>query len=221
MDFQKINFKKVTPEKDLTTKKFGLVTVLKPVGRVKGPHNKHIVWKCICACGKIFFARDNNLKQGSTRSCGCVGKESAKIRFRKHGLCSSPEYHTWQAMINRCTNKNNIGYHNYGGRGISVCDSWRSFKRFYQDMGDRPELDYRIDRIDNSKGYFKENCEWVTQSENNRNKRTNRVLVFNGVAKCVAAWCEITGINKSTIHGRLRLGWSVEKTLTSKVCYRK
>lgn len=92
-------------------------------------------------------------------------------RKEKHGMAGSRTYISWQRMIQRCYNPLETNFKNWGGRGITVCDEWReSFNSFYKDMGDRP-LGTSIDRIDNSKGYFKENCKWSTRREQNINKR--------------------------------------------------
>lgn len=88
----------------------------------------------------------------------------------KHGMNTRPEYSIWNNMIARCSNPCSIAYEKYGGKGIKVCDRWKdSFVSFYEDMGDRPSPEHSIDRIDGSKGYYKENCRWAdwhTQSIN-------------------------------------------------------
>lgn len=92
---------------------------------------------------------------------------------KKHGMTETPEYNCWKALKNRCLNPKNIQYKNYGGRGITVCERWLNFINFYEDMGNRPE-GCQIDRIDNNKGYCKENCRWTTNKINNRNRRNNK-----------------------------------------------
>ena len=93
-----------------------------------------------------------------------------------HKMSYSKIYRTWIAMLSRCRDKNNNNYKNYGGRGIGVCERWYEFENFYHDMGDLPFYEAQIDRIDNNKGYFKENCRWVTSKENCRNKRSTKKL---------------------------------------------
>ena len=88
----------------------------------------------------------------------------------KHGMARTPEYKSWQSMVQRCTNPGNRDFKNYGGRGIRVCDRWKAFPNFYADMGDRPE-GLTIERIDNDKGYSPGNCKWVTCFEQNQNQR--------------------------------------------------
>lgn len=91
-----------------------------------------------------------------------------------HQMTYSKIYRTWIAMLSRCRDLNNNNYHNYGGRGITVCERWYKFENFYEDMGDLPFYEAQIDRIDNEKGYYKENCRWVTCKENSRNRRSTK-----------------------------------------------
>lgn len=91
-----------------------------------------------------------------------------------HKKSYSKVYRTWIAMLSRCRNQNEPNYINYGGRGITVCPEWESFEKFYEDMGELPFYEAQIDRIDNDKGYYKENCRWVSCKENSRNRRTTK-----------------------------------------------
>lgn len=93
---------------------------------------------------------------------------------KKHGMCNTVEYQCWRAFKNRCMNSKNIQYKDYGGRGITVSEQWLEFENFYRDMGNRPP-NHQIDRIDNNKGYSKENCRWVERKINCRNKRNNKL----------------------------------------------
>jgi len=83
-------------------------------------------------------------------------------------------YRTWIAMLSRCRNSNEPNYKNYGGRGITVCDYWNKFENFYSDMGELPFYEAQLDRIDNEKGYSKENCKWSSAKQNSRNRRTTK-----------------------------------------------
>lgn len=120
-------------------------------------------------------------------------------------------------MIQRCTNGNNPNYHNYGGRGICVCTRWRTFKFFYEDMGPRPSNKHTIERVDNSKGYYKNNCKWATQKEQCNNTRRNRTITVNGETKTVQQWAEVVGINANTIIYRLRRGWDEAAALSVEI----
>ena len=113
-------------------------------------------------------------------------------------------------MLARCRNQNVRAYKNYGARGITVCERWDSFENFYEDMGPRPPR-MTLDRRDNSLGYCKENCRWITRREQARNTRANRIVEYRGESRCVAEWSEITGIPAGTLIDRLgHDGWSIE-----------
>lgn len=115
-------------------------------------------------------------------------------------------------MIQRCTNSKNIGWHLYGGRGINVCDRWRSFDSFLQDMGPRPE-GTTLDRIDNDGNYQPANCRWVTNTVNCRNKRGNRLVTYQGVTQSVSAWADQMGVNYFALIRRFNAGWPTETAL--------
>jgi hypothetical protein len=128
----------------------------------------------------------------------------------------SPTYRSWANMISRCTHPKNKNWNRYGGRGIKVCDKWRlSFKAFLQDMGEKPQ-GLTIDRIDNSGNYEPGNCRWATVQEQMQNTCQTKLLQFGGESMGLAAWGRKLGIKKETILDRLRRGWGLEKTLTTR-----
>jgi hypothetical protein len=135
----------------------------------------------------------------------------------KHGHASSGAYRSWLAMKSRCSNPRVTQYEDYGGRGITVCDRWNeSFDAFLEDMGDKPTPRHQIDRIDVEGNYEPSNCRWVTSQTNNNNKRSNRLLTFDGRTQSVAEWGRELGIRGATIGIRINdLGWSVERALTT------
>jgi hypothetical protein len=116
-------------------------------------------------------------------------------------------------MNERCHTESSSEYRNYGGRGIKVCERWRnSFGDFLSDMGEPGEGMF-LDRINNDGNYEKENCRWVTKSDQERNKRTNRLITANGKTMCVVAWAEILSVHPGTLHSRMNRGLSDHDTI--------
>lgn len=170
-------------------------------------------WLCKCECGNECVVYGQDLQRGKQVSCGCYNRE----RIQSHGMSRTHVNGVWRSMRDRCTNPNNKSYHNYGGRGITVDARWDSFKTFYEDMGERPE-NYTLERLDNNKGYSKENCKWVTMTDQLNNRRNNHLITHNGVTHTMAEWSKITGIKWDTLRNRIdRYGWSIEKALTTEV----
>lgn len=167
-------------------------------------------WWCDCDCGNRVKINTSNLKRGNSRSCGCLQTE---LRF-KHGMSGTPMHGAWKQMIQRCENQKDPAYHNYGGRGITVCDEWHDFSQFLADMGMRPK-GFQLDRTDNEKGYSKGNCRWVTAKVNLNNRRGNNLISFNGETLTIHQWSEKLGIPPTTITYRLKQGWPIEKVLSS------
>lgn len=161
---------------DLSGKVFGRLTVIREDGRDK--HGQKL-WLCKCECGNETHVRTGNLRSGGTSSCGCLASELSSNRMKKrlikHGRTNTPEYKTWQSMKSRCYNPKFPYYSDYGGRGIEVCNRWNeSFKNFLDDMGEKPTPDYTIERIDNDKGYFPDNCVWASKTAQSRNQRVRK-----------------------------------------------
>lgn len=183
-----------------------------------GRQGGNVMWECLCGCGNIVIVRSSRIRRKTIKSCGCLTPGIISKSNTKHGKRFSGEYNTWVSMVSGCRDKNNDKYHRYGGRGIKICDSWLEFKNFYKDMGSRP-IGKQIDRKNNELGYFKENCRWVTSKENNRNRRDNRMITHNMESKCIAHWAEDIGMNKETLGGRLRAGWSIKRAIEQPIEY--
>ena len=204
---------------DLVGQKFGRLLVLQFIDKNKW---RDSFWLCKCDCGKEKIILGKSLKNGDTKSCGCLNIEKlTKHGHNKNGK-SSEIYTIWQSMIQRCTNPNHKAYYNYGGRGIKVCKKWLEFKNFLTDMDEHPGKGYSIDRIDNDDNYCKSNCRWVTRKEQMRNTRRNRLITHKKKTQCLIEWAEETKIPYPTLWQRIfKLGWSIEKALTIPVQKRK
>lgn len=205
---------------DVTGQRFGRWVALERVGVVSKGHS---LWRCQCDCGETRAVTLCSLRTGASRSCGCLrGEVCAAIigpRSITHGESSRPEHGVWNTMIQRCTNPNAVGWERYGGRGITVCERWASsYEAFIADMGHRPSPDMTLERIDNSRGYEVGNVRWATRSEQARNRRSNRHITHEGRTQLLIEWAEELSVPIRVLHGRLnRLGWSVERALTTPV----
>lgn len=129
-----------------------------------------------------------------------------------HGRRSTPIYTVWCGILTRCRNPKSTAFHEYGARGITVCERWLKFENFLEDMGDRPE-GMTVERIDNNGSYSKNNCRWASPLEQGRNRRNNHVLTHKGETMPVSAWAEKIGISKWTLFTRIAAGWSTERLL--------
>lgn len=199
---------------DLTGQKFIRLIVIKRVANNK--HGKSM-WLCLCKCGQKTIVLSNNLRSGASKSCGCYSTNNALKHGHTKNKKTTKTYYSWSDMIARCINLNDKYYKDYGGRGIKVCKRWlNSFENFLEDMGEVPK-GLQIDRIDNNKGYYKDNCRWVTSKQNSRNRRNNRLITYDGKTQCLSTWAEEFNIDQHVFRGRIKLGWSMKEALTTPV----
>ena len=205
---------------EMVGKRFGYLVVLEQVEDAKCGQKR---WKCMCDCGKETIAYGQSLRSGHTSSCGCyrskVNAILGKEKLEKHGGCGTRLYHIWNSMKARCYDPKRSRYKQYGGRGIIVCDEWRNDFAAFRSwaLANGYNDSFTIDRIDNDGPYSPSNCRWITNFEQQGNKRNNRNLEYNGQTHTVAEWARITGISENTIRQRLRNGWSVDDALTRQV----
>lgn len=196
---------------DMTGQKFGRLTVLYRVGTSSAGT---AVWLCRCSCGTEKPVSRRQLMIGETVSCGCQRKE----RLTTHGATKTPEFKAWTGMRNRCYYPGQDSFEHYGGRGIRVCERWRSsFENFLVDMGPKPTPKHSLDRINPDGDYEPDNCRWATTFQQANNKSSNRPIEYQGRTQTVAQWARDFNLDPRTVLSRLRRGWSVEDTLTRPV----
>jgi hypothetical protein len=192
---------------DLSNQKYGRWTVIKRVGTKTGG----ALWLCKCDCGNMGEVRSNALRAGKSKSCGCYNKdvhrEMCIERNTTHGLTKTRTYICWDNMKHR--DKSCPTYSD-----ISVCERWMKFENFLDDMGQCPTDFHTIDRIDNSKGYFPDNCRWATMKEQQNNRTNNRKVTAFGKTQNLQQWADDLRINRETIAKRLDAGWEPEKALS-------
>jgi hypothetical protein len=183
--------------------RFGMLTIEFESSPKIGASRTRRSFVCKCECGNSIVATLDHLRVGDIVSCGC----------KRHGKSGSRTHRIWKGMIQRCTNSSREQFKNYGGRGITVCERWRSFENFLSDMGDAPE-GRSIDRIDTNGNYEPGNCRWATPKEQSNNTRRVVQLEFLGCTGSVASMAEKFGIKKSTLYMRIRRGMSAEDAIT-------
>lgn len=204
---------------NLVGHRFGHLLVQREAPKLSKEQNKannyRRYWICLCDCGVVCLSEQSQLRSGHKISCGCYHRKLIKSGFinRRHGLTGTGTFNSWAGMIGRCTNPNHIAYKNYGGRGITVSDDLKIFSNFLEYLGKRPK-GMNLGRIDNDKGYFRDNIRWETTKQNARNTRATRWLTIDGITKSASEWCEIYNVPWSRVKVRLMHGWNHKDALT-------
>ncbi len=205
---------------DLSGQKFGRLSVQNLHGSTKGRVRRD----CVCDCGKKTIVLSDNLKQGTTKSCGCLRAEITSQRraaSKKEWTYSKTRiYNIWKGIKARCYNPKNTAFKRYGEKGITVCDEWlNSSKAFYEWAIQNGYQDNLSIERKNSKGNYEPgNCKWADAYEQNNNVSKNKPLTFRGKTMNLCQWARELGMNKNTLNKRLRSGWTIEEAFTKPIC---
>lgn len=174
-----------------------------------------------CDCGTVKKIDRVSVSHGVSKSCGCLAREVTSRIKTRHGQCSkmcgkTKEWLTWRSVLQRCEDPNSNRYDMYAGRGITVCERWHKFENFFADMGQAPDVNHSIERIDNNKGYSPDNCRWATAKEQARNRRTTLLISIGNTQQSLAAWTEQYQMPYKQVWKRIQVyGWKPLTALTT------
>ncbi|MBO7323463.1 MAG: hypothetical protein J6U51_07770 [Bacteroidales bacterium] len=175
-------------------KKYGRLTIL---SLSYSPERKKYICKCKCDCGVTKEIDLTRIRNGNTLSCGCYLKEIRGKASITHHQSNTKEHKAWRHIKERCYNSNSKYFHNYGGRGVVMCERWkRSFENFLQDMGPAPSKQHSVDRINVDGNYEPGNCRWATRTQQNRNKRNTIFITYDGKTKSTCEWEDLLGLRR-------------------------
>lgn len=182
---------------NISGQRFGRWLVLNRSGSMFYPSGtSQPQYLCLCDCGNEKIVVASTLKDGSSKSCGCLNAETRKAlciqRNTTHGYAAngkSKTYITWQNMLSRCRNPKSSGYYKYGAKGITVSDEWNAFETFLADMGECPP-GYSIERKNPFLGYSKKNCTWIPLSDQQKNKTNSSITCRADLDRLIAMYEE-------------------------------
>lgn len=198
--------------RDLTGRVFGRWVVVGLAYRT----TKAAYWQCRCECGNVKDVRDTTLLNGESSSCGW-GKCHHAYRHGASGYTITKAYRSWRHMVQRCTNPNKPEYHRYGGRGVKVCDRWKSFPEFLEDMGN-PAEGMTLDRIDSNGDYEPSNCRWATRKQQGANTCRVINITYNGETRNIREWAAHLGMKYRTLTQRLNTyHWPIDKAFNAPI----
>ena len=189
---------------NLVGKVFGRLKVIS----LLGAHKRVTYWRCLCECGKSVEVRTANLRNGNTKSCGCLSADKTKLRNTKHGLSSMRAYASWSHMMARVYDEKCDHYHRYGGRGLIVEARFHDVAVFVAYMGECPE-GMTLERVDNDAGYVTGNMVWATSRAQSRNKSTNVFVNLDGQRAVVSDAAKRLEMPRSTLARRLDNGLTI------------
>jgi len=185
-------------KENLKNKKFyKLLVIDTAVSKITPKGKKVTQWLCLCDCGNNIIVSSNNLKNGHTRSCGCLNCGNNI----KHNQSYSRLYTTWTNIKQRCNNVNSNSFKDYGARGIKVCNEWlHDFENFYNwAINNGYQENLTIERIDINGNYEPNNCKWITKFEQAHNKRNSNIVKIGNESHCITEWSRILNIPLSTL----------------------
>ena len=207
---------------DFIGKKFGRWTIVEALPREMGAKKmKRMKYKCVCDCGNTSEVSKTCLVTGRSKSCGCYAKQRASETMTTHGLSRTPMYALWASIKRRVVNPNVKGFDRYGARGITMCNEWlNNFQAFYDyvndTLGPKPSPQHSIDRIENEGNYEPGNIQWATNEAQSSNRRSNIVVVFQGISDTLTRHCRRLGLNAKVVNLRVsRRGWTPEQALST------
>lgn len=176
--------------------------------------NKRYLWECQCDCGNTTIVYPQQMITGRQKACRCGKSVTFHEMHYKHGGAGTRLYEIWCSMKKRCNNPHAKNYARYGGRGITVCSEWEQFEPFRDwalSVGYAEAL--TLERKDVNGNYCPENCTWIPQKRQARNRTSNKNIQINGETHTLVEWCEIRKLNYSTVYSRIRRGATPEVAL--------